>query len=177
MGICLSTRTGTAITKPHVLSARNRSFLNRTEFHLAAFVNGNASPNILEGGIRIMILIGIRSFVRLKLDSQSTELTVNLLESTALYLWVGIFRLVNPYTGTCIFLIFLAVIFRFLVALKSILEKHQIDFEIRRRYLSIQGNKLGTNVSAVTKNGSRGVVSLCASMHKVQGHGEELLMA
>jgi hypothetical protein len=53
--------------------------------------------------------------------------------SPPLYLiWTS--RSTNAYAGTCIFLSILSVLFRFLVAFESVLEKHRIDVEIDRRH-------------------------------------------
>jgi len=43
----------------------------------------------------------------------------------------------SAYAGTCIFLVVLAIIFRFLIAFKSVLEERWIDAELNRRYVLI----------------------------------------
>ncbi|KAL8716133.1 MAG: hypothetical protein Q9220_000038 [cf. Caloplaca sp. 1 TL-2023] len=45
----------------------------------------------------------------------------------------------GAYTGTCIFLILLAVLFRCLAAGKQILERRWLDQELNRRYIRVQG--------------------------------------
>jgi hypothetical protein len=45
---------------------------------------------------------------------------------------------ISAYAGTCIFLIVLAVIFRFLIAVKSVLEHRWIDAELNRRYVVVR---------------------------------------
>jgi len=47
---------------------------------------------------------------------------------------------VSAYAGTCIFLIVLAIIFRFLISFKSVLEERWIDAELNRRYVVIIRN-------------------------------------
>ena len=42
---------------------------------------------------------------------------------------------ISAYAGTCIFLVILAIIFRFLIAFKSVLEERWIDAELNRRYV------------------------------------------
>jgi hypothetical protein len=49
---------------------------------------------------------------------------------------------ISAYAGTCIFLIVLAIIFRFLIAFKAVLEERWIDDELNRRYVVIR--KLNT---------------------------------
>ncbi|EFQ26735.1 ctr copper transporter [Colletotrichum graminicola] len=49
---------------------------------------------------------------------------------------------VGTYAATCIFLIFLAVCMRGMVALKSIQEKRWLDKDFKRRYISVNG-KMG----------------------------------
>ncbi|OBT56694.1 hypothetical protein VE04_03769 [Pseudogymnoascus sp. 24MN13] len=44
---------------------------------------------------------------------------------------------ISTYTRTCVFLIVLAVIFRFLIAFKSVLESRWIDAEFNRRYIVV----------------------------------------
>lgn len=44
---------------------------------------------------------------------------------------------IDSYAGTCIFLIFLTVIFRFLIAFKSVLENRWIDAEFNGRYVVV----------------------------------------
>jgi hypothetical protein len=44
---------------------------------------------------------------------------------------------ISAYAGTCIFLVVLAIIFRFLVAFESVLEERWIDAELNRRYVVI----------------------------------------
>lgn len=46
---------------------------------------------------------------------------------------------IGTYAGTCIFLIVLAVIFRCLVAGKTLLEQRLMDKELNRRYVSVRG--------------------------------------
>ena len=47
---------------------------------------------------------------------------------------------ISAYAGTCVFLIVLAVIFRFLIAFKSVLEHRWIDAELNRRYVVVRRN-------------------------------------
>ena len=44
----------------------------------------------------------------------------------------------NTYAATCIFLVVLAIIFRFLIAIKAVLEERWIDAELNRRYVVIR---------------------------------------
>jgi hypothetical protein len=52
---------------------------------------------------------------------------------TPLYFWIAISRCITTYTGTCIILSVLAIVFRFLVAFRSVLGKHRFNIEIKRR--------------------------------------------
>lgn len=54
---------------------------------------------------------------------------------TPLYFSTSIPMSISAYTGTCILLIVLAVIFRFLIVFKSVLENRWIDAEFNRRYI------------------------------------------
>ncbi|SPO00018.1 related to Ctr copper transporter [Cephalotrichum gorgonifer] len=47
----------------------------------------------------------------------------------------------GAYAGTCIFLIFLAVIFRSLLALKAVMEQRWTDAELARRYVVVAGKQ------------------------------------
>jgi len=58
---------------------------------------------------------------------------------------------ISAYTGTCIFLTILAVIFRFLIAFKSVLEICWIDVEVNRRY-AVVTKKANANVLAAIRN-------------------------
>lgn len=52
---------------------------------------------------------------------------------TPLYLLIAISSCITTYTGTCIVLSILAIVFRFLVAFRSVLERQRIDIEIKSR--------------------------------------------
>ncbi|KAH8650869.1 hypothetical protein BGZ60DRAFT_421018 [Tricladium varicosporioides] len=45
---------------------------------------------------------------------------------------------ISSYTKTCIFSIVLAIIFRFLIAIKFVLKYRWIDTELNRRYIVIR---------------------------------------
>lgn len=69
---------------------------------------------------------------------------------------------VGSYAGTCIFLIALAVIFRFLNAFKAVLEERWIDAELNRRYVVVirkpnTKDRIGSNsnskIALLTENG------------------------
>lgn len=69
---------------------------------------------------------------------------------------------ISAYAGTCIFLIILAVIFRFLIAFKSVLEERWIDAEFSRRYVVIMrkpnakeriSSDSDSKISLLTENG------------------------
>mgnify|MGYP003644490622 CR=1 FL=1 len=57
--------------------------------------------------------------------------------STPLYSSTWTPTSISAYAGRCIFLIVLAVLFRFLVAFKAVLEERCIDAELNRRYVVI----------------------------------------
>ena len=74
---------------------------------------------------------------------------------------------ISAYAGTCIFLILLAIIFRFLIAVKSVLEQRWIDAELDRRYVVIirkQNTKerissdSDSKIALLTENGVEGDV-------------------
>ena len=46
---------------------------------------------------------------------------------------------VGSYAGTCIFLILLAMIFRLLIAGKTLLERRWLDKTLERRYIRVEG--------------------------------------
>ncbi|KAH6666944.1 Ctr copper transporter [Halenospora varia] len=56
---------------------------------------------------------------------------------TPLYFTTWMPMSISAYAGTCIFLIVLAVIFRVLIAFKSVLEERWIDAELNRRYVVV----------------------------------------
>jgi hypothetical protein len=69
---------------------------------------------------------------------------------------------ISAYAGICIFLILLAVIFRFLIAFKSVLENRWIDAELNRRYVVIRrkpaakeptSSDLKSKIALLTENG------------------------
>jgi hypothetical protein len=69
---------------------------------------------------------------------------------------------IGSYAGTCIFLIVLAVIFRFLIAFKAVLEERWIDAELNRRYVVVirkpnTKDRIGSNsdskIALLTENG------------------------
>ena len=87
--------------------------------------------------------------------------------STPLYSSTWTPTSISAYARRCIFLIVLAVLFRFLVAFKAVLEERCIDAELNRRYVVIirkQNTKerissdSDSKIALLTENGVEGDV-------------------
>ncbi|KAH8601430.1 Ctr copper transporter [Bisporella sp. PMI_857] len=61
--------------------------------------------------------------------------------TTPLYATTWTPATIGAYAGTCVFLVFLAVIFRSLLALKSLQEARWLDKEFKRRYVVVAGKQ------------------------------------
>lgn len=58
---------------------------------------------------------------------------------TPLYSYGWTPKSTGSYAGTCIFLIFLAILMRVLLALKAFQEERWLDAELKRRYVAVAG--------------------------------------
>ena len=69
---------------------------------------------------------------------------------TSSYFWLAISGCITTYTGTCIILSVLAIVFRFLVAFRSVLEKHRTNIDIKSQaFIYMRKPTVDTRISRV----------------------------